>query len=95
MIKNWKITIAFILGSIIVSILSGALADNTIHNAGGVIGIITGSTLVIFLIPLLLTYFLKLIMKLIKDDLKGNGFVAAYAIAWVFIAFLAIQSAYL
>ena len=91
MIKNWKITIAFLFGSIIVSFLSGALEYNTINSAGGKIGAIMGPTLLLFLLPMIIAYLIKVIYKLSKNDLKGNRFASTYAITWGILVFLTLS----
>lgn len=93
MIKNWKITVVFIIGSIIASaIINPTILNNS--NVGKIIGTITGSTLILFLIPLLLTYFVKVTYKLFKFKLEGNGFAYTYLIAWVLIAFLTFKGSF-
>ncbi len=87
MIKNGKITIAFLIGSIVVSFISGNVKlDNP--NVGEIIGGVLGSVLILFVIPLLLTYLIKLFRKWVKKDLKGNEFVSTYAVAWSILTFL-------
>jgi len=87
MIKNWKITIAFLLGSIVVSFISGNVKLDT-PNVGEIIGGVLGSVLILFLVPFLITYLIKLFRKWIKKDLKGNEFVSIYAVAWGILTFL-------
>ncbi len=89
MIKNWKITIAFILGSVFVSFISGNIKIDNLSVAE-IIGEVLGSLFILYVIPLLLTYLIKLFAKWTKNDIKGNGFVTSYAILWGIITFLVL-----
>jgi len=87
MIKNWKITIAFLLATIVVSFISGNVKlDNP--NIGEIIGGIFASVFILFFVPLIITYLLKLLSKWRKKDLKENEFVSTYAVAWGILTFL-------
>lgn len=87
MIKNWKITFAFLLGSILVSLISGNInLDN--QNFGEIIGEILGSLLVLFLLPLIIAYLHKLFKKWQKKVFTGNEFVTTYAVVWGILVFL-------
>ena len=93
MIKNWKITIAFLLGSILVSFISGNLKLYKLSVAV-IIGEVLGSLLILFLSPLILTYLIKLFAKWMKNDLNGNGFATTYTVLWGIFTFLFLYGSY-
>lgn len=93
MIKNWKITLAFMLGSVIVGFIAGNIKLDS-QNIGGMIGSIISTLLILFLVPLIITYLFKLLKKLGKKDLKGNEFVATYAVAWGILVFFILSGSH-
>ncbi len=93
MIKNWKITIAFLLGSLVVTFISGNVKLNN-PDVAVTIGEILGSIIFLFFIPLLLTYLIKLFRKWRKKDLKGNEFVSTYAVTWGLFTFFILYGSF-
>lgn len=93
MIKNWKITLAFILGSVIAGLIAGNIKlDN--QNIGGLLGSTISTLLILYLLPLIIAHLFKLLHKLGKKDLKGNEFVATYAVAWGILVFLILSGSH-
>lgn len=79
MIKNRKITIAFLVASGVIIVISDLIKNIDID-----IPTLLGATLGLFLFPLIISYLIKGINKLFKKELQGDSFVATYSIIWLF-----------
>jgi len=94
MIKNWKITSVFLISSVLVSYISGILKVSQL-NIAEIIAATLGSLFVIFLIPLLLTYLIKLFAKWSKNDLTENGFATTFIVLWSIFTFLVLYGSFI
>jgi len=91
MIKNWKITAFFLFASLFVVFISGNIKFENENIPEG-IGLIIGSLLIIYILPLFITFIFSLIGKWKNNETKSNYFVRTFSIIWGILALLIVVS---